>query len=116
MKHRRQGSSLGRVAGHRRALLRNLAVSLIVEESVVTSRGKADELRRYVEPLITKSKEKTVPRVRALTGELPEPSAVKKLFETLGPKYKDRAGGYVRLSKLGPRPGDGAESVKVELV
>ena len=116
MKHRRQGRSLGRVAEHRRALLRNLAVSLIVDEAIVTSRGKALELRRYVEPLITKSKEKTVPRVRALTGELPEPAAVKKLFEMLGPKYKERAGGYIRLSKLGPRSGDGAESVKVELV
>lgn len=116
MKHRRQGRSLGRVAEHRRALLRNLAVSLIADGSVVTTRGKADELRRYVEPLITKSKEKTVPRVRKLDGELPDPAAVKKLFETIGPKYQDRAGGYVRLSKLGPRPGDGAESVKVELV
>lgn len=91
-------------------------MSLIVDESVVTTRGKADELRRYVEPLITKSKEKTVPRVRTLTGELPEPAAVKKLFDRIGPKYQDRSGGYVRLSKLGPRPGDGAESVKVELV
>jgi large subunit ribosomal protein L17 len=116
VKHRRQGSSLGRVTAHRRALLRNLAVSLIVDEAIITSRGKADELRRYVEPLITKSKRKSVPTVRALTGELPEPAAVKKLLETIGPKYKDRAGGYVRLSKLGPRPGDGAESVKVELV
>ncbi len=116
MKHRRHGRSLGRVAEHRRALLRNLATSLIIDESVVTSSGKAKELRRFVEPLITKSKHNTVPHLRALAGELPEPNAVRKLLEEIGPKYKDRPGGYVRLSKLGPRPGDAAESIKVELV
>lgn len=107
---------MGRVAGHRRAMLRNLAVSLITDGSVVTSQGKAKELRQYVEPLITKSKEKSVPRVRALAGELPEPNIVKKLVDEIGPKYKKRTGGYVRLSKLGPRAGDAAEEVKVELV
>ncbi len=107
---------MGRVAEHRRALLRNLATSLIIDEAIVTSVGKAKELRRYVEPLITKSKTKSVPHLRALAGELPEPNAVKKLVEELGPKYRDRPGGYVRLSKLGPRVGDAAEAVKVELV
>lgn len=97
-------------------MLKNLAVSLIMHESLVTTEGKAKELRKFVEPLVTKSREKTVPRVRQLRGSLPEPGAVDKLFGDIGPKYKDRPGGYLRLTKLGPRLSDGAERVKVEFV
>lgn len=119
MKHRVQGRSLGRVREHRQALLKNLAVSLILHESVVTTEGKAKEIRRFVEPLITKAAKaeaKSVPVARSLTAVLPDPGAVAKLLKDLGPKYQDRPGGYLRLTKLGTRPGDGALSVKVELV
>lgn len=116
MKHRIQARTLGREKSHRDAMLKNLAVSLILHESVVTSEGKAKEVRRFVEPLITKAKTKNLGTVRQLHGSLPENGAVRKLFEQLGPKYAERPGGYVRLTKLGTRPGDGARKVKVELV
>ena len=116
MKHGHGHRTLGRVRAHRQAMLGNLAVSLILHEQIVTTEGKAKELRKFVEPLVTKSKEKTVPRVRALRGTLPENGAVDKLFAEIGPKYKDRSGGYVRLTKLGQRVSDGAERVKVEFV
>ncbi len=116
MKHRRQGRSLGRSSAHRQAMLRNLATSLILHESVVTSDGKAKEVRRYVEPLISKAKKRSVPVARQLHAALAEPGAARKLLNDIGPKYQDRPGGYVRLTKLGTRLGDGAEQVKVELV
>lgn len=116
MQHGHGHRSLGRVREHRQAMLRNMAVSLILHEKLVTTDGKAKELRKFVEPLITKSKEKTVPRVRALRSQLPETGAVDKLFAEIGPKYKERPGGYIRLTKLGQRVSDGAERVQVELV
>ncbi len=116
MKHRIKARTLGREKAHRTALLRNMAVSLILHESITTTEGKAKELRRYVEPLITKAAKKDLGTIRSLHGELPEQGAVKKLLEQLGPKYAERPGGYVRLIKIGTRPGDGARSVKVELV
>lgn len=97
-------------------MLKNLAVSLILHEHVVTTEGKAKELRRFVEPLITRAATQSVPTTRALAGILPESGAVKKLLADLGPKYKERPGGYVRLTKLGTRVGDAARTVKVELV
>lgn len=116
MKHRIKARTLGREKAPREAMLKNLATSLILHEAVVTTEGKAKEVRRYVEPLITRSKDKTLANIRRLHAELPEEGAVKKLFAYLGPKYKERPGGYVRLVKLGTRPGDGATRVKVELV
>ncbi len=105
-------------------MLGNLAVSLIVHEHVVTTEAKAKEIRRFVEPLITKAAgatpgatgEGNVPVIRALTAALPEPRAVTKLVKELGPKYHDRPGGYLRLTKVGYRDGDAARTVKVELV
>lgn len=124
MRHRIQGRTLGRERAHRRALLKNLATSLILHESVVTTEGKAKEVRRYLEPLITSAKPPTgqdakaatVAVSRRLALAVAEPGAVRKLTEDLGPKYKDRPGGYVRLTKLAERSGDGARTVKVELV
>jgi large subunit ribosomal protein L17 len=116
MRHGHGYRSLGRKTAHRHAMLKNLAVSLILHEKLETTDGKAKELRKYVEPLITTAKQNTVPNVRRMNGELPEQGAVKKLFAELGPKYKDRPGGYVRLTKLGPRATDGAERTYVELV
>lgn len=116
MKHRIKARTLGREKAPREAMLRNLATSLILHEAVVTTEGKAKEVRRYVEPLITRAKSKTLANVRRLHAELPEKGAVDKLFADLGPKYEKRPGGYVRIVKIGTRPGDGAPKVKVELV
>lgn len=116
MRHGHGHRTLGRRTAPRQALLKNLAVSLILHERIETTEGKAKELRKFVEPLITKAKVNTVPNVRRLNGTLPEPGAVKKLFAELGPKYQERPGGYVRLVKLGQRPSDGAERIMVELV
>ena len=116
MKHRVKQRAFGRVTAHRQAMLRNLANSLILHESVVTTEAKAKEIRGYVEPLITKAASKDVATIRRLRAALPEAGAVKKLVDDLGPKYKDRPGGYLRLTKIGQRGGDGALEVKVELV
>lgn len=116
MKHRRQGRSLGREPSHRQAMLANLATALILHEQVVTTEGKAKEVRRFVEPLVTKAATKSVSTIRGLQTKLPEQGAVRKLVEDLGPKYRDRPGGYTRLTKLGSRPGDGAHQVKLEFV
>lgn len=123
-KHRTTGRKFGRVREHRQAMLKNLASSLIIHDHVVTTEAKAKEVRGVVEPLITKAAkapqgakgESAVPTVRALHAALPQKEAVNKLMKELGPKYKDRAGGYVRLTKIGQRPGDAARKVKVELV
>lgn len=123
-KHLQAGRKFGRVRGHRRAMLANLANSLIIHDSVVTTEAKAKEIRCFLEPLITKAAqapqgatgEASVPVIRALTAVLPEPRAVTKLMKELGPKYQDRPGGYLRLTKLGQRSGDAARTVKVELV
>jgi large subunit ribosomal protein L17 len=116
MKHRIAARTLGRERAHRQAMLKNLATALILHERVVTTEGKAKEVRRFVEPLITRAKINSVASQRALTAALPEKGAAKKLVVDLGPKYKDRPGGYVRLTKIGTRPGDGARRVAVELV
>ncbi|MSU76287.1 50S ribosomal protein L17 [Patescibacteria group bacterium] len=105
-------------------MMANLATSLIIHDHVVTTEAKGKEVRRYVEPLITKAAkspagakgEASVPTIRALNAALPEKRAVTKLMKELGPKYKERPGGYVRLTKLGQRVGDAAHTVKVELV
>jgi large subunit ribosomal protein L17 len=97
-------------------MLRNLAVSLIVHEKVTTTEAKAKEIRGIVEPLITKAGKGTVPVIRQLNAALPEKKAVTKLVKELGPKYQDRPGGYLRLTKVGQRDGDAARKVTVELV
>lgn len=119
--HRTTGRKFGRVAEHRKAMLHNLAASLIIHDHVVTTEAKGKEVRRVVEPLITKAAKApqgsaAVPTIRALKAALPESRAVTKLIKELGPKYKERPGGYVRLTKLGQRDGDAARTVKVELV
>lgn len=116
MRHRKQGRSLGRVRGHRQAMLRNLATSLVLHEHVVTTEAKAKEIRTFLEPLITRAATNNVATIRAMRAALAETGAADKLVKEVGPKYKDRPGGYLRLTKLGPRGGDGAEAVKVELV
>ena len=116
MRHAHGHRTLGRKTAHRHALLKNLAVSLILHERIETTDGKAKELRKFVEPLITTAKTNSVPNTRKLHSTLPERRAVKKLLSDLGPKYQARPGGYIRMVKLGQRASDGAERVSVELV
>ncbi len=116
MRHRVKKRPLGRKTAHRRSMLKNLATSLIVHGELVTTKGKAKELRRFVEPLITKAGTESLANTRQLAAVIEQKKAATKLRTELGPKYKDRPGGYVRLVKLGTRPGDGATSVKVQLV
>lgn len=116
MRHRKKGKILDRKIGPRKALLRNLAVSLILYEKIKTTKAKAKTLRPIVERLITKGKTNTLSARRNLLKYLYKETAVKKILEDLGPRYKDRKGGYARILNLGRRQGDGAEIVQIELV
>ena len=116
MRHRNSGRRLGRKSPHRRAMYRNLAASLLVHETVRTTLPKAKELRRVVEPLITLAKEDGVSRRRLAFDRLRDDAAVGKLFDELGPRFKDRPGGYLRILKMGFRPGDSAPMALVQLL
>lgn len=116
MNHNRKGRKLGREKAPREALIRNLAESLILYETVNTTLAKAKEVRPFVEKLITASKAKTLTARRRLHRTLHVESAVNKMLEEIGPRYKDRAGGYTRIIKLGRRLGDGAEIAQIQLV
>ena len=116
MRHRKAGRRLNRTSAHRRAMFRNMAVSLLQHEGIHTTLPKAKELRRVVEPLITLAGEDTLARRRRAFDKLRDRPTVGKLFSELGPKYKDRPGGYLRVLKNGYRPGDNAPMAYVELV
>ena len=116
MRHRKAGRRLNRTAAHRRAMLRNMAASLLEHEAIRTTLPKARELRRFVEPLITQSREDTPHRRRRMFNRLRDRAAVGKLFAELGPRYRSRPGGYLRILKAGFRPGDNAPLAYVELV
>ena len=116
MRHRKAGRHLNRTSAHRRAMFRNMAVSLLQHEGIHTTLPKAKELRRVVEPLITLAGEDTVAHRRRAFDKLRDRQIVGKLFTELGPKYKDRPGGYTRVLKNGYRPGDKAPMAYVELV
>lgn len=116
MRHRNTGRSLNRTSSHRKAMFTNMCNSLIEHELIKTTLPKAKELRRYIEPLITKSKMDSVATRRYAFDILRSKSAVGKLFTTLGPRYNERPGGYVRILKCGFRPGDNAPMAIVELV
>ncbi len=116
MRHRNTGRQLSRNSSHRKAMLRNMAASLLNHEAIKTTLPKAKELRRVAEPLITLAKEDTVARRRLAFARLRDKVVVKKLFEELGPRYKNRPGGYLRILKCGLRPGDAAPMAFVELV
>lgn len=116
MRHRKKGKVLDRKAGPRKALLRGLAVSLILYEKIKTTKAKAKVLRPIVEKLITRGKNNTLTGRRYLLKYLYQEAAVKKVLEELGPRYKERKGGYVRILNIGRRQGDGAEIVQIELV
>ncbi|MFO7286535.1 MAG: 50S ribosomal protein L17 [Gammaproteobacteria bacterium] len=116
MRHRKSGRKLGRNSAHRKALYRNLAASLLTHETIKTTLPKAKELRRVVEPLITLAKEDGVSRRRLAFARLRDEAAVGKLFTELGPRFKNRPGGYLRILKMGYRPGDSAPMALVQLL
>lgn len=117
MMHNVAGKSLGRNTAHRRALRMNFTVSLIQHERVVTTLPKAKALRRHVEKMITIGKTKTLANIRRAAGLLQNKEAVKKLFDVLGPRYANRAGGYTRIMRLGDyRIGDGGSKAILEFV
>ena len=116
MRHQLSGRQLSRNAPHRWAMLRNMAASLLRHETIRTTVPKAKELRRVVEPLITLGKDDSDANRRRAFAQLRDAEVVVKLFESLGPRFKTRPGGYTRILKLGPRMGDSAEMVILELV
>ena len=116
MRHRNIGRKFSRTSSHRKAMFSNMCTSLIEHELIKTTLAKAKELRRYIEPLITVSKIDSVSTRRQAFDTLRSASAVGKLFTTLGPRYVERPGGYVRVLKCGYRSGDNAPMAIVELV
>jgi large subunit ribosomal protein L17 len=116
MRHQKSGRKLGRNSSHRKAMYRNMAASLVQHETIRTTLPKAKELRRVVEPLITLAKEDGVSRRRLAFDRLRDDAAVGKLFNELGPRFKNRPGGYLRILKMGLRPGDSAPMALVQLL
>ena len=116
MRHRKSGRQLNRNSSHRKAMFQNMANSLFLHEVIKTTLPKAKELRRVVEPLITKAKSDSVANRRHVFAKLRDDEIVSKLFTELGPFYKERPGGYVRILKAGFRTGDKAPMALVQLV
>lgn len=116
MRHRLKGKKLSRTASHRKATMQALAMALIRERRIVTTVTKAKALRGYIEPLITRAKEDSHHNRKEVFSSLQNKDAVTTLFEEIGPKCKDRPGGYTRVIKAGFRKGDGAETAIIELV
>ncbi len=116
MRHRKKGKVLDRKVGPRTALLRGLAVSLILYEKIQTTKAKAKTIKPIVEKLITRGRENTLAARRYLLKYLYKEAAVKKVLEELSPRYKERKGGYTRIINVGRRQGDAAEIVQIELV
>ncbi len=116
MRHGNKINHLGRKYGHRAALLKNLSSALFMHKRIETTVAKAKELRGYVEPLVTKSKDNTTHSRREVFSYLQDKEAVKELFGTVAEKVAGRPGGYTRIIKLGFRPGDNADTAMIELV
>lgn len=116
MRHRHSGRQLNRNSSHRKAMFKNMAVSLVEHELIKTTLAKAKELRMVAEPLITLSKSDSVANRRLAFSRLGSKQAVGKLFNELGPRYEARPGGYIRIMKCGLRSGDKAPMAYVELV
>jgi large subunit ribosomal protein L17 len=116
MRHKVAGRRLGRTTSHRKAAMQNMAVSLFKHELIRTTVPKAKELRRVAEPLITRAKDDSVANRRIAFSRLRDRDAVQKLFKELGPRYKARPGGYLRILRCGFRAGDNAPMAYVELV
>ena len=116
MRHRNSGRQLNRTSSHRKAMFRNMAVSLFRHEITRTTLAKAKELRRTAEPLITLAKNDSVAKRRLAFARLRDRDIVQKLFGEIAPRYQERAGGYLRILKCGVRAGDSAPMAIVELV
>lgn len=116
MRHKIAGRKLGRSSSHRNAMYRNLVTDLMVNEKITTTEAKAKEVRGLAEKMITLGKESGLHSRRQALAYIWDKTAVEKLFTELAPRYTERSGGYTRIVKLGPRLGDGAEMVRLELV
>jgi large subunit ribosomal protein L17 len=116
MRHQKSGRQLSRNSSHRWALMRNMITSLLREEKIKTTDPKAKELRRWVERVITLGKRGDLHARRQVLSIVYDKTVVKKLFDTIGPRFKDRPGGYTRIIKLGVRHGDAAQMALIELV
>jgi len=116
MRHNNTNNSLGRKSAHRKAMLSNMAISLIMHKRIKTTTAKAKALRGFIEPILTKSKEDSTHARRLVFNHLQDKNAVTELFKEVSPKIADRQGGYTRILKLGTRAGDAAEICYIELV
>ena len=116
MRHNKNFNHLGRQAGHRKAMLSNMAVSLILHKRIQTTIAKAKAVQKFIEPLVTKSKEDTTHQRRIVFSYLKQKEAVTELFRTIAPKIMERPGGYTRILKTGFRLGDGADMCIIEFV
>ena len=116
MRHHLSGRQLSRNSSHRHALMRNMSVSLLRHETIRTTAPKAKELRRVVEPLITLAKKDSEANRRLAFSRLRDEAVVEKLFTDLGPRFKSRPGGYTRILRMLPRPGDNADMALMQLV
>ena len=116
MRHRKKNNHLSRKVGHRKALLRNLSIALVTHKRITTTVAKAKALRRFVEPLLTRSKTNTTHSRRTVFKYLQNKEAVKEIFDNISSAIAERPGGYVRIIRTGFRPNDGAEMCIIELV
>lgn len=116
MRHRKKKKVLDRASAQRRALLKNLATQLILYEKIKTTEAKAKALRPLVEKLISRGKKDNLANRRLVMAQLTIKKAAKKVFEVFGPKYKERAGGYLRIIKLNRRVGDNSQTAQIEFV
>jgi large subunit ribosomal protein L17 len=116
MRHRKAGNNLKRRVGHRRALLRNLVTSVIEHDFIITTVPKAKAAKPLVENMVTLGKDGTLAARRQAASFLQTPDSLKRLFDNIAPKFGQRQGGYTRITRIGPRKGDGAELCKLELV
>jgi len=116
MRHRKTGRKLNRNSSHRIALMRSLAISIILHESIKTTLAKAKEIRGFLEPLVTLAKENNVTNQRKVYAKLRDKAAVAKLFNKIGPRFAERPGGYLRVIKRGYRSGDKSPIAQVEFL
>ena len=116
MRHRAKGRQLSRTSEHRKALLRNMAISLFMHERIVTTTAKAKELRPFAERLITMARRGDLHARRLAQRKIQDREALTRLFAEIGPRFAGRPGGYTRILKLGHRVGDGAETARIELL
>ena len=116
MRHRKTGRKLNRNSSHRIALMRSLAISIILHESIKTTLAKAKEIRGFLEPLVTLAKENNVANQRKVYAKLRDKAAVAKLFNEIGPRFVKRPGGYLRVIKRGHRSGDKSPIAQIEFL